>query len=291
MKRFSTEFKVGLFVLGSIALIVYIGVKFGSFNFGNRYLVHVTLPHAQGVVALGNVQIAGVSVGRVEDLDYVDGGARMTLAIDSDVRLHRDATATIRPKSLLGEKVVELTPGSGTEPLIEDGGEIVNVIPSTDVSQLLNDAGQMFAKFSPALNELSESIGRINSMLAEDPHGPGRGDLATSIADTAALIRRMRTFFEQHEAELGRTLKSVDEITRKAGPAVDDLAKATAALRSLTEERKSDLEAIVKNSRDITTKLNQVLDKVNDPETQARIKSLLEQLDKALEKVRKSWLL
>lgn len=292
MKKFSAELKVGLFVLASIVVIIFIGIKFGTFKFGSRYTVHATFPHAQGVVALGSVQIAGVPIGRVESIRYVDRGARMAMSINQDVQLHADATATIRPKSLLGEKVVELTPGSPEAPLMEDHGEIVNVLPSTDVSELLNQAGQMFAKFSPAMNDFAKSLSKINEVISGGADkGGSQANVATAIQDSALLIRNVRTFFQTHEKEISTTVRNLQQLTDKAKPALDDISHTSAALRQLTDSEKENLQTIIRNGKDITVKLNQILTKMNDPETEKRVKTLLDQLEKVLNKLGKSWLL
>lgn len=274
MKRFSTEFKVGLFILASLAVITYIGIRFGTFKFGDRYTVHVTFPHAQGVVALGGVQIAGVPVGRVESVRYVKGGARMDLAINHEVDLHRDATATIRPKSLLGEKVVELTPGSPDQPLLADGSELTNILASTDISELLNQAGRMFAQLSPAMSEFADGLSKMGTLIGGGKKG---ANVTATLEDASVLIHRFRVFFETHERDISRTL--------------EDLSKTSATLRELTGDEKESLRSMVKNGKEITDKLNGILDKVSDPDTEKRVKSLMDKLEKTLDKLSKSWLL
>ena len=76
--------------------------------------------NAFSVIPGEDVKIAGVKVGKIESLDVTpDNKAAVVLRIDragfQDFR--RDATCTIRPQSLIGEKFVECTP---TQPRPED---------------------------------------------------------------------------------------------------------------------------------------------------------------------------
>jgi ABC-type transporter Mla subunit MlaD len=78
-----------------------------------NYRVRAIFENAFSVIPGEDVKIAGVKVGKVDDLDVTpDQKAAVVLRIDKpgfkDFR--RDAECTIRPQSLIGEKFVECTP-------------------------------------------------------------------------------------------------------------------------------------------------------------------------------------
>src|SRR6185295_19744110 len=77
------------------------------------YRVRAIFENAFSVIPGEDVKVAGVKVGKVDDLDVTpDQKAAVVLRIDKpgfkDFR--RDAECTIRPQSLIGEKFVECTP-------------------------------------------------------------------------------------------------------------------------------------------------------------------------------------
>jgi phospholipid/cholesterol/gamma-HCH transport system substrate-binding protein len=79
----------------------------------NTYRVRAIFENAFSVIPGEDVKVAGVKVGKVDDLDVTaDQKAAVVLRIDKpgfkDFR--RDAECTIRPQSLIGEKFVECTP-------------------------------------------------------------------------------------------------------------------------------------------------------------------------------------
>lgn len=68
-----------------------------------------------GVLIRGNdVKVAGVPVGIVGAFDIVDGEAELTLEVSRELvpEIYRDAEVAVRPVSLLGERYVELDPGT-----------------------------------------------------------------------------------------------------------------------------------------------------------------------------------
>ena len=95
---------------------------------GRPYEVTAYVVSAAQVVPGNDVVMGGVPVGRVSAVDLApDGGpagARITMRIDQRYApLHTGTRATLRPKGLLGNMFVELTP-SGAAATITSGGTI-----------------------------------------------------------------------------------------------------------------------------------------------------------------------
>ncbi|MDX6665176.1 MAG: phospholipid/cholesterol/gamma-HCH transport system substrate-binding protein [Solirubrobacteraceae bacterium] len=75
------------------------------------------------------VDIAGVPVGEIGDVNLVNGRAVVTMKIEAKYApIYKDATALLRPKTGLEDMIVELTPGSKTAGKAEPG----YVIPVQD---------------------------------------------------------------------------------------------------------------------------------------------------------------
>ncbi|HOO91245.1 MAG TPA: MlaD family protein, partial [Syntrophales bacterium] len=70
MSSISTEAKVGLFVLVALIILGYMSFRVGEQGFGLKkgYPVTVVFDNATGLEKDASVQIAGVEVGRVEDI-------------------------------------------------------------------------------------------------------------------------------------------------------------------------------------------------------------------------------
>jgi phospholipid/cholesterol/gamma-HCH transport system substrate-binding protein len=138
MKRFNLEVTVGLFVVLGLCALAYLSVRLGQLQVGrgNTYDLTAVFPTVAGLREGATVEIAGVQVGRVQDIKLADYAAVVTLRLDKQVKLQDDAIASIRTRGLIGEKFVRITPG-GSERLLTAGGRIREVEPPIDIETLI----------------------------------------------------------------------------------------------------------------------------------------------------------
>jgi phospholipid/cholesterol/gamma-HCH transport system substrate-binding protein len=102
------------------------------------YRLHMELATAQAVVpGQGQtVRVAGVRVGDVADVHAHDGYAVLDLDLDAGVkgRVHRDASALLRPRTPLKDMFIELDPGSPRAPVAPAGFTIPRSRTAPDVN-------------------------------------------------------------------------------------------------------------------------------------------------------------
>jgi phospholipid/cholesterol/gamma-HCH transport system substrate-binding protein len=104
---------------------------------GGGYTVYATFPTVGGLRAGSSVEIAGVEVGRVEEISLKDYQARVALRIDGGIKLPEDSIVSIRTKGLIGEQLVRISPGGATE-MIPPRGEIYETEPPVDIMELIS---------------------------------------------------------------------------------------------------------------------------------------------------------
>src|SRR5207253_11313141 len=132
VQSFWTPIRVGLVVAAAAAAfgigLWLIGADLSGRN--RTYAVYAIFDDATGLGVRSRVQIAGIPVGQVDrvELDQRLAKAKVWLRIKKDFILHRDATITKRSESILGDFLLDLTPGSAGEPPLKDGDEIRNVV-------------------------------------------------------------------------------------------------------------------------------------------------------------------
>lgn len=152
---------------GLIAVVLSIGATtvgikgaFGAFD-GGYELVGSFDAAGQGLLPGSDVKIRGVNVGEVRSIDLVDGNALLKLRIHDDEQIPVDATATIRPKTLFGEKFVDIEPGEQEDegPFLDDGGELVNTLGGVELEQVLTDLYPILQAIDPA--ELMTVLGEL----------------------------------------------------------------------------------------------------------------------------------
>lgn len=115
MKKIDAELVVGFLMLLGIGVLVYISLRLGQIELGGSwgYPLHATFTTAGGLQDGAVVELAGVEIGRVESVGLEDYQAKVTLKIRNDVVLPEDTRAAIKTKGLIGERYVEITPGTG----------------------------------------------------------------------------------------------------------------------------------------------------------------------------------
>jgi phospholipid/cholesterol/gamma-HCH transport system substrate-binding protein len=133
------ELGVGLFMVAGIVALAYLSVNLGRVDIlGQRgYVVYADFPSVGGLKSGAAVEIAGVSVGRVQSIGLKDYQARVTLRIDSDVKLQTDAIVSIKTKGLIGEKFVLISPG-GSDKVVPAGGRLTEVEAPVDIEELIS---------------------------------------------------------------------------------------------------------------------------------------------------------
>lgn len=140
MKATRLEFLVGLFVLLGLAAVAWLTIRIGSGSLpsGSTYLVEARFTNASGLNPGGSVVVAGVPVGRVEEvrMDTADYSAIATLRVQSVVRLPTDSMASIKTSGLIGDKFIALSPGA-EDTYLEAGNRITMTESAVDLESLI----------------------------------------------------------------------------------------------------------------------------------------------------------
>jgi phospholipid/cholesterol/gamma-HCH transport system substrate-binding protein len=146
MRRVDLEVVVGIFLLMGIFALGYISVRLGKMEvFGlGGYVIYADFPTVGGLKEGAAVEIAGVGVGRVQDIALVNYRARISLLINNGIELQEDTIASVRTKGLIGEKYVLLSPG-GSDEIIAPGDKIREVEPPLDLEEMIGSL--IFGKF------------------------------------------------------------------------------------------------------------------------------------------------
>ena len=141
MKNSNIETTVGVFVLIGIACIGYMTIKLGKMEImgDNKYTVHANFESVAGLTRGADVQMAGVSIGRVGtiSLDQEKQVAVVTMEVKKDIQLTEDVIASIKTAGLIGDKYIMLTPG-GSDIMLKTGDTIIETESALDLEELIS---------------------------------------------------------------------------------------------------------------------------------------------------------
>ena len=136
-----TEILVGIFILVGIITITFLALRMGDFGLLNntQYIIKAEFTSASGLKKGAHVEMAGVSVGKVKNIIFNPETylAEVYIAIENNIKVPEDSTASIRTAGIIGDKFLKISPG-GSEIIIEKNMSIVETEPSINLEELIS---------------------------------------------------------------------------------------------------------------------------------------------------------
>lgn len=134
MKKDGLEFKVGLFVVVALGILIFLVARAGDFYMKPGFTVRFVFSYVQGVDAGTPVRLAGVTVGEVKQIQVVrnpQGETQVEVStwIAQGVYIEEDAKAVIKSLGMLGEKYIEILPGTPGVKMIGNGSTVIGKTP------------------------------------------------------------------------------------------------------------------------------------------------------------------
>lgn len=206
------ELRVGLLVLGSIAILVFLILNAsGDINpFSKKLHLKARFADANGLREGSEVRLAGVRVGKIDKITLLPPSdvpntpkVEATMTINSTIdgrpaneRIRTDSTAQQGSPSLLGnEMLINITPGTAVGQPVKD----YTILPSSS-SNTVNDFATSGTDLAQRLSKLSDEI---NGMVRDVKDGKGTvgrlfsdealyNNLNATIRETDDLMRQIR---------------------------------------------------------------------------------------------------
>jgi phospholipid/cholesterol/gamma-HCH transport system substrate-binding protein len=236
-----SQLKIGLVVLAALTVLVtmILNLEQGVGLLSRQAFYRARVPHSQGLKVGGPVKLNGVDVGNVHDISIPSDSPQVEITFAVNRRaaghIHQDATVVIRPLGLLGDKFLEIQPGTESKPALAPGALLTGKAES-DLTGLASDASATFGEVNMAVRQLQQILVAINqgqgtaSKLLTDPALYDRSQRVLEKLETASekgvtLLSKV----ERGEGTIGQ-LVSDRELYNRANQAVRDLTELTASL-------------------------------------------------------------
>jgi len=211
MKKKSSEVWVGIFVVIGILLLAVLTMKVEKFQIGKErgYLVNILFDSAAGLDRSAPIRVAGVHVGNVEKVSLEQGKAKVTFRLPSEIILYQDAKAYLRSEGFLGEKYVEVTPGTPVFPRVPPDGGIEQGAPPADIEQVLSSMSSIREDLKEVTKPLGDILKAVDPNKVEgmvDSMNKFSGQLAGMSKDAKETIQKAKDAFSRVE-EIGDKVK------------------------------------------------------------------------------------
>jgi virulence factor Mce-like protein len=223
-------------LVGAVTVLVVIVAVFLAYNANNglpfvsTYNLKAQVPNADALVKGNEVRIGGVRVGIVKSVVPIQlgngrVGAELSLSLDKNVEpLPVDSTLMIRPKSALGLKYLQVTPGSSPRGFAPD-----ETIPVSSAHPEPVDIDQFFDMFNePTRKAIQRNQAGFGNALA------GRGP---QLNEAFGALRRLvesaqptlRTIVAP-STDFGGFWRALEDLSATVAPVAETQASMFAAL-------------------------------------------------------------
>lgn len=231
--------QVVTFALITGALVALVGLTFSKVRIEDHRVYSAELADASGLAVRSDVRASGVTIGSVKAIGLTDQGVEVEFTVNRDVELDTATRARIRYSNLVGDRYLELTPGTEQEraqaTTLAAGGRI-----PIERTQPALDLDELFAGFGPLTQALAPE--EINQ-LAENVLGITEGrapEIRAMMSDVASFTSGLADYDELIGAtidELGTTLATMNE--------EDALDELITTMTSLAEHLDRDRDEVV----------------------------------------------
>lgn len=216
--------KLVLYVTVTGLLTAFIGTQIARVNLSGGWRLSASFEDASGLVKGDQVKIAGVVVGRVDEIKVVNGRARVTMSIRESVQIPADTQAAIRWRDAIGQRVVYLIPGT-SRTMMRPGAHITRTRSVVDSGELINQLGPLTESLDGVqVNELLTSLAQ-----AMDGNAADIDRLIDNIETLSAALARRRQALRQMIADYATISEIIARRDRQIATAVDDMVTLSQA--------------------------------------------------------------
>jgi len=138
--RYQLELTVGAFLILGVLALAWIAIRMGEVGVhGSTYEMRARFTSVSGLREGAYVELAGVRVGQVVDIDIdpAEYTAEVLMALENRVELQEDTIASVRTSGIIGDKFVKLSPG-GSDVILGPGDVIIETEPSINLEELIS---------------------------------------------------------------------------------------------------------------------------------------------------------
>jgi phospholipid/cholesterol/gamma-HCH transport system substrate-binding protein len=253
-KATTQKMRLGIFVIIGLMLFVlaiyFIGEKQKMFGETNK--LSAVFNNVSGLQLGNNVRYSGINVGTVRGILMInDTTIHVDMIIDKSVFKHikKNAVATIGSDGLVGNMIINITPGENSFSAVQPGDIIksVNRIRTDDILNTLNVTNQNAALLTIDLLKITKEITQ------------GKGTVGLLINDTI-----MGSDLKQTMRYLKLTSKGTSESVRKLNELIASLNNKDNVIGVLKDTAVANkIKAIVGNLEHSSDGINKVVNNLN----------------------------
>jgi phospholipid/cholesterol/gamma-HCH transport system substrate-binding protein len=268
------QVKIGLLVViaSAIAMIMILNLEEGLGVLSHKAQFRALVGHTQGLKVGSPVLMNGVNIGNVHKIEIAQHAPQVEIVftVKREVAQHirEDASINIRALGLLGDKYLEIVPGTPTRPSLEPGALLTGKAEA-DIASLASGASATIENVNTALQEVQRALAAITK---------GQGTTGRLVNDPE-LYDRTKRVLDNLEKASERSLALLDKVERGEG---------TVGKLVMDQELYTRVSQAVRELTELANRLNNqngTLAKLADPTLYAKLDNLTARGEQLLNKI------
>jgi phospholipid/cholesterol/gamma-HCH transport system substrate-binding protein len=261
MKTERNNIKLGIFVICGLVILVIALYLVGENknNWGSGIQVKIHFSDLNGLVEGDNVLYAGMAAGSVKKVQILnDTTIEVILLVNNKTRhfIRRNSVATIGSEGLMGNKVINITPGRGNATLVKDGDYLATRQP-VGIDQML-----------PKLSRIGDNVAVVSEVLKNTVLALDSSRLMKLMKDsnTATQLRSSLAGAQltmQNTAAVTAVFRDLAYQTKNGKGALGVLIADSNFARSISKTV-NQLEGASHNVTEASLKFNNTVSNIND---------------------------
>jgi len=246
---------VGIAIVGSLAAWIGVGISKGWL--ASKVKFETVMNSAEGLRPGTVVQIAGLRAGSVDDIE-LESSSRVRVHFKVFSKFHgqirRDSSVQVLRPFVIGEKVLEITVGSTSEPILAGGSEIP-VISNFDIMDLFS--GRKLGPFMETIEKLSENFRVLGEAFAD----PKRTQALVKVFDRMEPLVLNLSRMSEEMTKVARTANRenrIDTIVKNLVAISDGLNKIVPELADEVPDMGRQMAQVVANLNTLTTEFKKL---------------------------------
>jgi phospholipid/cholesterol/gamma-HCH transport system substrate-binding protein len=241
----SQKIKLVVFLLGTTLVGVALLVLFtGHTLFKQTNVYYIRVPGSvSGIETGAEVAVRGVKVGKVKQIElYADDSdnVRLTLEIDANVPIRKDAEASLSFKGVTGIKFVDISGGRGHKANLAPNSYIQ--YQDSTLQRVTDQAEELVARATELLtstNKLVENLANVTARLDGSQVDAILQSTQQAVARFEGAGAELQQLVKETRAPIARTIGSAEIALQGAGRVTTDASAVMANLNATLMELKT----------------------------------------------------
>jgi phospholipid/cholesterol/gamma-HCH transport system substrate-binding protein len=273
-KKKSTKLVSAIFIIvGSVIFLIALFVIGSKQNmFTSTMNIQSVFEKVSGLLEGSNVRFNGISVGTVSKIEIMSGTkVRVVLTVVSSVKqfIKRDSKVTVISEGLIGNKIVDITPGDENAQSVNDGDwlESIKPVEAEDILKSLKETGEnatlITKDFATIVSKVNQGEGTLGQLINNKSMYNSVDSTMRGFSTSTGLVNNV----------LRNISLSVDIITTEVIPMTEKIRLITEDISEITNKMNSsesvvgtlltdttfanNLKSLIRNANQTTANLEQ----------------------------------